>query len=382
MVELAPEVEGYFSAFDQALKGLAEVAQTESEKEPQSAVLYEELLRQLSRLEHSFACWQLKCHFSGSFKFDRRESGFPPFKSVMELQHDMVEGEENRFDLPSQEQIREEMIELLLKFKQFPSDLQRTMAERVYFDKLAARDVFSAYTSPRTLLHTINERTGRPYYIVTWSVYDGVANMPMLYTLMMEDSSDEASARPRRKPKGGRSRDWLSNLHHDGLPNLMLRADFREFTQNHSSYSLNLTTIATALDETFYHLHPKQLRRFVLGPFYAGGLTDHNEKVQSVLDDVKDHRENWLLTWTVQELHSKEEIPEKKGIFSGTQAKEIFYVNTDDVDCAAQGVSAIERYALVPHTAYQAAFAKGLAEEIFNDYRCYIASGEHILRHV
>ena len=31
----------------------------------------------------------------------------------------------------------------------------------------------------------------------------------MLYTLMMEDSSDEASARPRRKPKGGRSRDWL-----------------------------------------------------------------------------------------------------------------------------------------------------------------------------
>ena len=57
-------------------------------------------------------------------------------------------------------------------------------------------------------------------------------------------------------------------------------------------------------------------------------------------------------------------------------------MNTDDVDCAAQGVSSIERYALVPHVAYQAAFAKGLANEIFNDYRCYIASGEHILRHV
>ena len=382
MVDLAPEVEGYFAAFGHAFKGLAEVAQTESEKELGTGVLYEELLRQLTRLEHSFACWQLKCHFSGSFKIDRSESGFPPFKSVMELHNDTARGEENRFDLPEQGQIREEMIELLLKFKQFPSDLQRTMAERVYFDTLAERDVFGPYTAPRTLVHAVNERTGRPYYVVTWSVYDGVANMPMLYTLVVEDSSDEASARPRRKRESGPWGDWLSDLHHDGLPNLMLRADFREFTQNNSSYSLNLTTIATTLDESFEALHPKQLRRFLLGPFYAGGLTDHNEKVQSVLDTVKDHSENWLLTWTMQELHSKQEIPEKRGLWGGAPAKEIFYVNTDDVDCAAQGVSAIERYALVPHTAYQAAFAKGLAEEIFNDYRCYIASGEHILRHV
>ena len=45
MVELAPEVEGYFTAFDHAFKGLTEVAKTESEKEPSAAVLYEELLR-------------------------------------------------------------------------------------------------------------------------------------------------------------------------------------------------------------------------------------------------------------------------------------------------------------------------------------------------
>ncbi len=382
MVDLAPEVEGYFTAFDHAFKGLSAVATTESEKEHGTVLLYDELLRQLTRLEHSFRCWNLKCHFSGSFKIDRSESGFPPFKSVMELQNDTVRGEENRFDLPDQDQIREEMIELLLKFKQFPSDLQRTMAERVYFDTLAAKDVFGAYTSPRTLVHAMNDRTGRPYYVVTWSVYDGVVNMPMLYTLVVEDSSDEISARPRQKSKGRGNKDWLSNLHHDGLPNLMLRADFREFTQNNSSYSLNLTTIATALDEAFDTLHPKQLRRFILGPFYAGGLTDHNKKVQSVLDTVKDHSENWLLTWTMQELQSKEEIPEKRGLWGGAPAKEIFYVNTDDVDCAAQGVSSIERYALVPHVAYQAAFAKGLADDIFNDYRCYIASGEHILRHV
>ena len=79
---------------------------------------------------------------------------------------------------------------------------------------------------------------------------------------------------------------------------------------------------------------------------------------------------------------AKEEIAAKWGIWGGAPAKEIFHVNTDDVDCAAQGVSALERYALIPHGAYQATFAQGLTDEIFKDYRCYISSGEHVLRHV
>jgi len=111
-------------------------------------------------------------------------------------------------------------------------------------------------------------------------------------------------------------------------------------------------------------------------------LTEHNEKVQSVLNGVSDITENWLLTWTSQELHSLEEVPAKKGIWGGTPAKEVYYINTEDVDCAAQGVSELEHNALVPHAAYQATFAQGRADEIFDDYKCHIVSGDHIIRHV
>ena len=161
-----------------------------------------------------------------------------------------------------------------------------------------------------------------------------------------------------------------------------MRSEFREFAENYSSYSLNLTSIATALDQNFSTLHPKHLRRFILGPFYAGGLTDHNKKVQSVLDTVADTSENWLLTWTIQDLHSLKEVSEASGLWNNQSVTQVFHVDTDDVDCAAQGVSALERYALVPHAAYQATSANGLSDDIFKNYCCYISSGDHILQHV
>jgi hypothetical protein len=37
------------------------------------------------------------------------------------------------------------------------------------------------------------------------------------------------------------------------------------------AYSLSPVTIAQNLDADFEYLHPKQLRRFVLGPFYSAG---------------------------------------------------------------------------------------------------------------
>jgi len=381
MLEKYAGVSGYFDAIQQALKGLASVVETESGNKLKSGLLYNELSWQLSTLEHSFACWKLKCLFSDSFKIDRSESGFPSYKAVLELQRDAAQREAALVDIPEPQHIREQMIELLLKYKQFPDELQRMMARRDYFDTLGQAEVFAAFNSPHTLHHSISRKSGRPTYVVAWSTYDGTANMPIVYTLVVEDSSEDADEIPMKGP-WDTDGDWLEEFHFKGLPNLQLRSAFREFAQNHSSYGLTLTTIATALDQNFSTLHPKQLRRFVLGPFYAGGLTDHNEKVQSVLNAATDPSENWLLTWTIQELHALKEISEPTGLWNSETVTQVFHVNTDDVDCAAQGVSALERYALVPHGAYQATTANGLAEDIFKDYRCYISSGEHILKYV
>lgn len=336
----------------------------------------------LTRLRHTLECWQLRCRFSSSFKVDLEESGFPLFRHVLDIATDKDRREELVADLPDPQQLRAEMVDWMLKYKKHPRDLQTTMAKRLYYDALLNLDPFDAFTQPEMLRHSYNSRAARPYYIMQWSCYDGAANLPMVYVAVIEDSSDDAPQPPRRRdgPWGYREPDDANLL--NGLPNLKLTRQFRDFCRNHSSYSLNLTSIATAMDKDFPELHPKQLHRFVLGPFYAGGLTKHNEKVQSVLDSVASKSENWLLTWAAQELLSKEEVPAKKSIWGGTPANEIFYINTDDIDCVTQGVSSLEKYALIPHTAYQATFAQGKADEIFDDYKCHIVSGNDIIPHV
>ena len=381
MIELAAHVGRYFEAVDHAFNGLDTVVKTQSEQVRRNNLIYETLNEHLWRLRHSFRCWRHKCHFTQTFKIDRAESGFPVFQQVLNLTADRDRVQERLLDVPPAPQLREEMLEMLLKYKQFPRVQQRALAERTFLDALRSNEIFTAFTEPKTLRHSKNPRSNRPYYVIHWAAYDGSAHLPMVYVAVIEDSSPNAP-KPRRQPSTKKRRGPWGFIDAGEFPNIELRDQLRRFVASHSAYSLTLTTIATALDKDFPTLHPKQLRRFVLGPFYAGGITDHNEKVQKVLDTVQDSPENWLLTWTMQELHSKEEIPAKHGIWGGAQAKEIFFIDTGDVDCVAQGVSAIERHALIPHTAYQAVYADGSADEIFKGYQCFIASGDHILKHV
>ena len=380
MIELAAHVANYFQAMENAFAGLDAVVASQSEQVRRNNLIYQSLTDHLARLRHSFACWKHKCHFTPTFKIDRAESGFPVFQQVLSLQADQARSQERLLDMPPVDQLREEMLEVLLKYKQFPKIQQRALAERALLDALSEADIFEPFTAPRTLRHSNNPRSGRPYYVIHWSAYDGTAHLPMVYTAVIEDSSPNAP-KARKGTLSKHAGPW-GTVDRQEFPNLALRDDLRRFLANHSSYGLTLTTIATALDKDFPNLHPKQLRRFVLGPFYAGGITSHNETVQSVLDGVRNSGENWLMTWTMQELHSKEEIAAKHGIWGGSPAKEVYFIDTGNVDCVAQGVSAIERHALIPHTAYQAVYANGKAQEIFKDYQCYIASGEHILQHV
>ncbi len=274
------------------------------------------------------------------------------------------------------------MVEHMLKNKKFPHALQKTMGERLYYQALKKAPTFKSHTICKTIRHSYNPRSKRPFYVVHWACYDGSSNLPMIYMAVIEDSSFEAP-RPVERKSGpwGKTRveeDYLG----PGLPNRKLAVDFEKFISANSQYSLNLTTIATAMDRDFPTLHPKQLRRFILGPLSIGGLTENDKRLDDVLASVKDIENNWVLTWTLQELYSKEEVAAKNGIWGASVPKEVYYINTEDPDAVQQGVSATARHALIPHEVYQKAYANAGADKIFSDYQCYIASGEHILRHV
>jgi len=371
----------YFQAADAAFDALDQIFETEGIWVKKHNLIYEVVNLHLGRLRWSFECWKKNVWFLDKFKVDLVDSGMPLYQHVLQTTNDYALIEQRLAELPKPDQIKNEMAELMLKYKKFPHDLQKTMGERMYFDALQQGPVFAPFTAPQTVRHSYNPRSKRPYYVVHWATYDGTENIPVVYLAVIEDSSGDA---PRAVPK--KTGPWGDvggdTLLGEGLPNKGLSEKFTEFVKAHGQYSLTLTSIATAMDQDFPTLHPKQLRRFVLGPLYVGGITNHHNRVESVLGGVSDPKDNWLLNWTLQELISKEEASAKHGLWGKAVPKEIYHIDSSDLDAARNGVTSQEKHALVPHEAFQKAYATGIAKDIFDGYQCYVASGDHIIRHV
>jgi len=374
----------YFQIMGRALGGLDEILK-EDRPGPwgirPNKIINAVALTHLGRLRRNFLAWDMRRMFSDSFQIDAEESGFPVFRNVLDLEGTRMRIGERLAEVPDASTIRGEMLDLILKFKQHPGALQKTMAERLYLEILQAGSVFPAFHAPQTVRVSLDKKSGRLTYVVHWAAYDGTQNLPMVYLALIEDSSEgrdrvEALARFRAEFEGKASGQM------DGLPNPALSDAFQTFAANHAQYGLTLTTIATAMDRDFDHLHPKQLRRFVLGPFYGAGQTRHPNAVQRVLDSAKTPDRSWILTWTMQELLSQKEIPAKHGIWSKEPAAQIYFIDTDNVECVQQGVSAFTRNALVPHDVYQAVFASGIAGSVFADHECAILSEDQILRSI
>ncbi len=87
-------------------------------------------------------------------------------------------------------------------------------------------------------------------------------------------------------------------------------------------------------------------------------------------------------TWTLQEVYSINETPAKWGLWSSQPPREEFFIDTNDLDSVRMGVSSYERHAIVPHEAYQAIYASGQEQEIFDGYQKHVISDGHVLRNM
>ncbi|MFK7902294.1 MAG: hypothetical protein AB8B49_05570 [Nitratireductor sp.] len=364
---------------DSSLNGLQTYLKDEQSPLYQHGIVGSIVSEYIKRLFGSFESWQHRMSMADTFKISQSESGFPLFQNVLEVQNDTEEAKARLGAIDDEDTIRAKMVDYILSAKKFPKDLQKQMAERRYLETLIDGSHFSPLVLPKTVRVSVNPKTGRPYYVVHWGYYDGVANLPMVYMAVIEDSSPNMV-----KTLLGKDNKINKNidipLPVDGLLNPQIANAFDVFCEKNSAYSLTLSTIGTSLDTDFEHLHPKQLRRFVLGPFYHADITVHGKTVDKILQKVKREENQWLLTWTMQEILSVNEKPAKWGLWGGDPAREEFYINTDDLDCARQGVSSFERHALVPHEAYQAIFASGEADDIFKGYKRHVISGNQVLR--
>ena len=298
---------------------------------------------------------------------------------MLDLDLDAKSAERELASMPDGEQLRQEMVDYILLKKRFPQPMQKALAKRLYLEEVMKGDVFQPNILPETIKVSFNPKTKRPYYVTHWGSFDGSANLPLVYVAVVEDSTDRIGELLLDR-KGELQADLDIPFPVGGLLNPDLAHQFDDFAEKNSSYGLTLATIAQNMDEDFEELHPKQLRRIVMGPFYNAGVTSHGRVVEHILEKVRNPENAWMLTWTVQELFSESETPAKRGLWSSTPAKQTYHIDTDDLECVRQGVSSYEQHALVPHEAYQAIYASGKRDEIFANYKTHVVSGNQVLR--
>ena len=371
----------YFDAISAALTGLDVFLRDNRSPMYRHDLVAKVMSGYIARLDNSFSCWRNRLGFMDSFRISRADSGYPVFQNVLELENDRRTADKRLAAIPAPDVLRAEMTDFILRQRAMPEALRRTMAERLYLEQIAGGLTFAPFVLPQTIRVTVNPKTRRPLYVVHWGAFDGSANMPMVYMVTLEDSSEDIVK--TLVTSDGRLNERVPiPLPVDGLLNPDLARRFDDFAEKNSSYSLPPATIGTNLDKDFETLHPKQIRRVVLGPFYSAGITENNSVVSEVLSKVRRANNAWLLTWTVQEIFSKAEQPARKGLFSRQPAHEEFHINTDDLEAARMGVSSYEKHALVPHEAYQALYAAGEADTVFAGYKVHIISNGQVISDV
>lgn len=371
----------YFGSIRAALAGLEIFLGDRNSPLYRNSVVGEVVVPYLARLKASFNCWENRIGFIEQFRISRAESGFPVFQNVLELENDRQTAQKRLAEIPAADALRDDMIDFVLRQKAFPEALQTRMAERLYLEQIGKGEIFSPFVLPETIRVAVNPKTMRPYYVVCWGAFDGNSTLPMVYMATIEDS-DEKIVDMLVTPDGKLNPGVDIPLPVGGLLNPEFASAFDDFTLKNSAYSLTPMTIATSLDKDFAELHPKQLRRIVLGPFYSAGITENNARVNDILSKVRKPDNAWLLTWTVQEVFSKAERPAQRGFWSTTPASEEFHIDTDNLEATRMGVSAYEKHALVPHDAYQALYASGEAAQIFGDYKVHVISGNQVISEV
>jgi hypothetical protein len=381
MRPVEPAVQQYFSTVRAAFQGMEIYLDDLSRGQAIKDLTATLIMKYVERLKTSLGCWENKTGFMDRFKISRAESGFPIYQNVLELENDRKTAPERLSGIPDGNKLRTEMVDFILRNKAFPEALQGRMAERLYLEEVVKGEVFSPVILPETSGISVNPDTRRPSIVVNWAAFDGSQTLPMIYIAKIEDSS-ESMSRMLVTRDGKLNSDLDIPLPVGGLLNPELAARFDDFVIRNSGFALSPVTIVTNMDKDFETLHPKQMRRIVIGPFYSAGITENNAVINGILSRVKRKENAWLLTWTVQEVFSTREKPEVNGFFSSTKASQEFHIDTTNMEASRMGVSAFEKHALVPHEAYTALYASNEADTIFAGYKVHVISGNQVTSEV
>lgn len=322
----------YFAKFDGITSHLARVA---AEVEAEGRLTRTEarvLGRYLSAVAGTFRALNHKYLMTGrgetapKLTIDRHESGFPVAQELMTMAVDAQQAEKHLAGMPSEAELKDRMVRQIVGDLTIPTALQFALSQRYYYEALVAGGIFWARNDPDA--QWIEDLGERRHFLVHWAVWDTQVNLPVVYLMDVEDSG--------KKP----------------LPNDAYRwPQVQQALMAQSVGGLKLVTIATGFDKDFEGLHPKRLRRIILGPMYSASFTLQSGPISKVLEGAKaPEGEDWALVWTVEDLISDREEEVKDGWFS-TAVRQVYKL--DPVAGAELGATRQDRMIILPEKPYQ-----------------------------
>jgi hypothetical protein len=261
---------------------------------------------------------------------DRHESGFPVAQELMVMAVDAQQAERHLAGMPSETELKDRMVRQIVGDLTIPTALQFALSQRYYYEALAAGGLFWARNDPdaQWIEDVSNSGGERRHFLVHWAVWDTQVNLPVVYLMDLEDSG--------RKPLPTDAYRW---------------PQVQSSLMAQSAGGLKLLTIATGFDKDFADLHPKRLRRIILGPMYSASFTLQSGPISKVLEGAKaPEGEDWALVWTVEDLVSDREEEVKDGWFSSS-FRQVYKL--DAVAGAELGATRQDRMIILPEKPYQ-----------------------------
>lgn len=354
----------YFRKFEGITRHLGRVA---AEMERDAGLTREDvglLAAYVERVARTFRALSMKYlmtgrdtgNLLGALTIDKVESGFPVQREVLTLANDTLQAKAHLAGLPPREELLDRMVRQIVGDLSVPTRLQFALSQRLYYEALLSEPLFYAQNDPQVIFQ--REAGGRRRYLLHWAVYDSQVNLPAIYLLDVEDSGRRA------------------------LPADAFRwPEVQAHLIAQSMAGLKLLTIAQGFDRDFDDLHPKRLRRFLVGPMYSSAFTLQTGPIREVLDEARaPEGEDWALAWTVETLESEHEQEQKSGWF-GTVQREVFALDPFADRGAETGATRTERAIILPERAFQVLAEKRPAG--FRSVRKFVVgAGGRVLSHL
>jgi len=327
----------YFAKFERIIGHTRDVAGTVPRRGKLAGAELAIIEDHLTRLAATFTALSYKHLFAGrdtgsrtqTLEIDRRESGFPVYAELLHLANDALQVDRHLARMPSQADLKADMIRHVIGEGQPPTRLQYAMSQRIYFEALEAGDLFLPQNHPEAVVLSPPNATRRRY-LVHWATYDSQLNIPTVYLMILEDTGHRPLIRDERR--------WPALQAH-----LMAQ----------SVGSLKMVTIGQGIDVDFDNLHPKFIRRIHVGPMYSHAFTTQTGPLREILADASGVPGlDWALSWTTETLLSGDTRTEKSGWFS-TVERQIFRLDKDVLDDDGPGATRVDQSIILPQRAYQ-----------------------------